>query len=138
MKYLVLALFITIHIESFGQAKVKVEFEGVVINDTNGEIPDPSSVLDVSSSSKGVLFPRLTTAERDLIQDPAEGLLIYNSSKKVYEFFNGSSWLTMGVVSPDLSSYALHIEPSSDIGGRGQDIEMNGNDIDIAGDLVSN
>lgn len=40
--------------------------------------PDASSVLDLSSSSKGLLMPRLTIVERDAILHPASGLMIYN------------------------------------------------------------
>lgn len=42
--------------------------------------PDPSAVLDVSSTTKGLLLPRLTTAERDAITSPATGLMIYNTT----------------------------------------------------------
>lgn len=42
--------------------------------------PDASSILDVSSSSKGLLMPRLTTIERDNILHPAKGLMIFNTS----------------------------------------------------------
>lgn len=41
--------------------------------------PDASSTLDVSSTNSGVLVPRMTTAQRDAITAPAEGLLIYNT-----------------------------------------------------------
>jgi len=40
--------------------------------------PDNSSVLDVSSSSKGLLMPRLTTLERNNITLPATGLMVFN------------------------------------------------------------
>ncbi len=40
--------------------------------------PDKSSALDVSSSSKGLLMPRLSTVERDAIILPAKGLMIFN------------------------------------------------------------
>ncbi|GGD90178.1 ice-binding family protein [Planktosalinus lacus] len=40
--------------------------------------PDASSILDVSSNSKGLLMPRLSTAQRDAILLPASGLMIYN------------------------------------------------------------
>jgi len=39
--------------------------------------PDESSILDVSSNSKGVLIPRMTEINRDLITNPAQGLMIY-------------------------------------------------------------
>ncbi|MFT7049541.1 MAG: hypothetical protein ACJAZK_000124 [Psychroserpens sp.] len=42
--------------------------------------PDISSILDVSSNSKGLLMPRLTTLERDAIVSPATGLMIYNTT----------------------------------------------------------
>lgn len=40
--------------------------------------PDPSSVLDISSSDKGILIPRMIEENRDGISEPAKGLLIYN------------------------------------------------------------
>jgi uncharacterized protein (TIGR02145 family) len=46
-----------------------------------GNTPDDSAMLDVQSSTKGVLFPRMTTAERDLIQDAATGLMIFNTTE---------------------------------------------------------
>lgn len=42
--------------------------------------PDPSSILDLSSTSEGLLMPRLTTLQRDEIVSPAEGLMIYNTT----------------------------------------------------------
>jgi len=43
--------------------------------------PDGSAILDVSSSSKGLLIPRLNTAAINTINNPAKGLLVYDSSK---------------------------------------------------------
>jgi uncharacterized protein (TIGR02145 family) len=43
-----------------------------------GSEPHGSAMLDVQSDSKGVLFPRMTTAERDAIASPALGLMIFN------------------------------------------------------------
>jgi hypothetical protein len=42
--------------------------------------PEASSVLDVSSTNKGLLMPRLTTTERDNISLPATGLMIFNTT----------------------------------------------------------
>jgi len=41
--------------------------------------PDQSAILDVTSDNKGLLIPRMNTAERDNIIDPANSLLIYNT-----------------------------------------------------------
>jgi hypothetical protein len=42
--------------------------------------PDASSALDIYSTSKGLLMPRLTTTERDNISLPATGLMIFNTT----------------------------------------------------------
>lgn len=54
--------------------------------------PHPSAVLDLSFTDKGVLFPRLTTAQRNAISNPATGLLIYNSEANVLQVYDGSAW----------------------------------------------
>ncbi|WP_415375159.1 ice-binding family protein [Patiriisocius sp. Uisw_017] len=46
----------------------------------NTATPDPSSILDIFSNSKGVLMPRLDQVARDAINDPANGLMIFNTS----------------------------------------------------------
>lgn len=61
------------------------------LND-DGSDPNPSAILDVKSTEKGFLPPRLTTVQRDAISDPAEGLVIYNYDHKALEMFNGSVW----------------------------------------------
>lgn len=39
--------------------------------------PDPSAILDISSNSKGFLLPRLYLHQRNAIENPAEGLIVY-------------------------------------------------------------
>lgn len=55
--------------------------------------PNASSILEVKSTTKGMLTPRMTKAQRDLIASPATGLLIFqtNSTPGFY-FFDGSVW----------------------------------------------
>lgn len=86
----------------FGQAKIKVEFEGVTINNTSDDIINNSAVLDIHSSDKGVLFPSFTTDQRDLINAPAPGLFIYNTTVNNYEFWNGTAWMGMAIVPGDV------------------------------------
>lgn len=52
---------------------------------------DPSSILDLTSTSKGLLTPRMTTEERDLIDNPANGLLIYNTTSSDFNYYD-SGW----------------------------------------------
>ncbi len=49
--------------------------------------PDPSAVLDLSSTSKGILVPKMSLEKRNLISQPAEGLLIYNTTSKGFNYF---------------------------------------------------
>lgn len=53
--------------------------------------PDPSALLDLSSTSQGVLFPRMTSAQRDAIVDPAEGLVIYNTDLGILQIWSDAS-----------------------------------------------
>lgn len=48
----------------------------------NTPTPDGSAALDIYSQNKGMLIPRLTTAKRDAISNPANSLLIYDTDKK--------------------------------------------------------
>ena len=57
--------------------------------------PAPSAVLDVTSTTKGFLPPRLTTAQRDAIASPAQGLTIYNTNNGCLEFFDASNWISV-------------------------------------------
>ena len=55
-----------------------------------GETPDNSAILDLQSNSKGLLLPRLTTAQRAAIVNPQTGLLIYNTSLNCVEINVGT------------------------------------------------
>lgn len=63
--------------------KIEVNATNTIISGNLGigiTTPNTNAVLDISSSSKGVLLPRLTVEQRDAISSPAEGLIIYNTS----------------------------------------------------------
>lgn len=54
--------------------------------------PNSASLLDISSTTQGVLLPRMTTAQMNAIPDPVKGLTIFNSESSSYYFYNGGSW----------------------------------------------
>ena len=60
--------------------------------------PAGSSQLDITSTTKGLLPPRMTTSQRDAISAPATGLQIYNTDNRAIETYTGTSgeWLTLG------------------------------------------
>jgi hypothetical protein len=51
-----------------------------------------SALLQVDSTTKGILGPRLTTAQILAISTPAEGLYVYNTDLKTLCFYNGTAW----------------------------------------------
>lgn len=67
----------------------------------DGSSPDNSAMLDVKSTSKGVLLPRMTATQMLAIPNPAPGLIIYNTSTEGtypnayspgFYFWNGAVW----------------------------------------------
>jgi hypothetical protein len=58
--------------------------------------PDLSAKLDVTSTNTGFLPPRMTLLQRNAIQNPAEGLMVYQTdSSKGYWYYNGINWITV-------------------------------------------
>lgn len=58
----------------------------------DGSNADASAMLEVKSTDKGMLIPRMSAAERDLIGTPASGLLVYVTDDNNFYFFDGVSW----------------------------------------------
>ncbi len=57
--------------------------------------PDASAILELSATDKGLLVPRLTTAQRNAIAAPAEGLIIYNLDTKCLEVYSDTMWVNL-------------------------------------------
>jgi len=43
----------------------------------NNETPDASAALDITSTTAGILIPRMTQSQRDAVSSPATGLMVY-------------------------------------------------------------
>jgi uncharacterized protein YifE (UPF0438 family) len=94
--FIILIVLLAFHINAHSQ-------ENVGIGTTT---PEVTALLDLVASDKGLLVPRLTTANRDAIAAPATGLLIYNTSNNRFEYYTGATWvpiLTNGIISLDNS-----------------------------------
>lgn len=88
----------------------------VAVN-TDGAEAHPSAMLDVKSTTRGALFPRLNGAQRAAIAAPAEGLLVFDTDSKSFWFFDGTAWVELidiagppvpAVISPPLIVTTAH------------------------------
>jgi|GEM_PF-1414700 len=68
---------------------------GVSIGKGNSDA-DPSAILELVSSDKGLLIPRLTESEREGISSPASGLLVYDTDKSSFYYWSGKKWEAVG------------------------------------------
>ena len=76
--------------------------QNVGINAT-GASPDTKAMLDISSTSSGLLIPRMTTVQRDAIAGPTVGLQVYNLTTNTVDVFRGVNWEATGFMSPTSS-----------------------------------
>lgn len=65
--------------------------QNVAINGT-GAAPAASAMLDITSTTSGLLIPRMTTAQRTAITAPATGLLVYDLSFGSFWYYDGTTW----------------------------------------------
>ena len=65
----------------------------VAIN-TDASNPDNSAMLDIKSTLRGFLMPRMTSTQRTAIGSPADGLMVYDvTTKSLWVFQSGTGWL---------------------------------------------
>lgn len=57
--------------------------------------PDASAQLDIRANDRGILIPRMTADQRDKIESPAKGLMIYNTDDNTFWYFDGNRWLSV-------------------------------------------
>ena len=67
----------------------KTNGQNIAINGT-GNLPDTSAMLDISSTNKGLLAPRMTTVQQNAIQLPANGLLLFNTTDNEFKYNMGT------------------------------------------------
>ena len=90
--------------ESADEDKIRFDTAGtermIISGDTVGigtSTPDASALVEIASTSKGMLLPRMTTTQRDAIASPATGLEIYNTTTNKFNYYNGTNWTAVGV-----------------------------------------
>ncbi|MEX0995428.1 MAG: hypothetical protein WDZ45_00095 [Flavobacteriaceae bacterium] len=71
--------------------------------------PDPSSMLEVSSTTQGMLTPRMSTAQRLAISEPANGLLVYDLDERAFYYYeaNTTSWVSLNSSQEKRNNFVL-------------------------------
>ncbi|MFK5856342.1 MAG: tail fiber domain-containing protein [Bacteroidota bacterium] len=85
-------LFLLLSISILTNAQISVN--------TTGSTANTSAMLDVSSTDKGMLIPRMTSAQRAAISTPADGLLVFDTTTDSFWYYNGTAveWQKVGNV----------------------------------------
>ncbi len=62
----------------------------------NAITADSTAMLDISSTEKGLLIPRMTAQQKAAIAGPATGLLVYQTDGKPgFYYYNGTGWFLL-------------------------------------------
>ncbi|RZK62991.1 MAG: hypothetical protein EOO59_01030 [Hymenobacter sp.] len=86
--------------------------QSVGIN-ASGALPDPKAMLDVASTTSGLLIPRMTTAQRNAISTPTVGLQVFNLTTNTLDIYRGTTWESVGYSNPGNS--VINVNSLSDL-----------------------
>jgi len=79
---------------------VQVGFSQNIGINATGAAPNAKAMLDISSTTTGLLIPSMTAAQRDAITAPPNGLQIYNITTKTTDVYRFSRWESTAYVAP--------------------------------------
>jgi hypothetical protein len=83
----------------------------ISINNTGAD-PHTSAMLDVSSTTKGALVPRMSLSQRQAISLPAQGLLVYQKDgNEGFYYYDGISWERLSTKAPLWDDQGSYLEP---------------------------
>jgi hypothetical protein len=118
-----LILFVFASLSLFGQRRTNTDYleakESVVVGQGT---KTTDAILDIISTDKGAILPRLTETQRDNLSDVA-GLIVFNTTSGTYQYNTGSGWVDFG----------------SGSGGGVEKVASNGSILNMsksAGDLI--
>ncbi len=76
-----------------------ISAQNIGINAT-GAMPDSKAMLDISSTATGLLIPRMTTAQRNAITSPPNGLQIFNITTNTIDVYRNTQWEAVSFTNP--------------------------------------
>jgi Beta-propeller repeat len=123
---------------AFGQT------EGTAINgnlgfNQIGTTPiNPSAILEMKTTNKGMLLPRLTTAQINEVPSPAQGLMLFDTDSKCVKTYNGAVWECLdsnppAALTPPSTSYVFKPTANDANIGNGIVADASGNMYVVGG-----
>lgn len=94
-----------------------------------------NAVINLQSTTKGFLPPRMTTVQRDAIATPTEGLLIYNTTTDLLNVYNGSAWIQFPSSDALTTNRLLQYDGTKIVSST---VAMSGSDMTVSGDIAAN
>ena len=88
---------------------VTIRLSAQVAVTTDGSGPDNSAMLDVKSTTKGLLPPRMTTNQRTSIVAPATGLVVYDTDLNSLFLRTATAWMPLSTASSQWLNNASNI-----------------------------
>ncbi len=79
----------------FGAQQSQLFAQGGVGINATGAPPDNSAILDISSTNKGLLIPRMSTAQRTSISGPGTSLMVFDTTNNCLEMYGYGVWHTI-------------------------------------------
>ncbi len=74
-----------------------IKLQAQVAVNADGAMPDASAMLDIQSTEKGLLIPRMSADQRDQIPSPAKGLMVFVNDDASIWIFDGTDWVKSGM-----------------------------------------
>ena len=125
----IFALFsvVSLNFNLYAQIQHEVEGDAVIegklgIKEAN---VDPSAIIEIQSSTEGILIPRMTSAQRGNISNPAKGLLVFDNTTSTFWFHNGSSWMELNDTGGNNGSSLWYASGSSIINSNSGRVGIN-------------
>lgn len=129
MKYLFPVLLLTtlFSLRCFGQ---NIGFN------TDGSAPNIKAMVDIASTNSGLLIPRMTSAQRDSITTPPNGLQVYNITTNTLDIYRNSRW--EAVTFTNAASNLVYVSSLNDLPGpTGNSITLNANKMYVFSGIVN-
>jgi len=102
------------HLLILGLLVISTNLIAQVAINTDGTPPDSSAMLEVKSSNRGLLPPRMSSSQVNAIVSPANGLIVYDTTLKIPIYFDGSHWCDFNgmVLNTEFPAGALFVSPT--------------------------